>query len=270
MTGLIIALFAVIAYQFVVINNLKKKLAQANGTSTDSSLFGEKKQIVYSWSLDSARKIKLKGHLQLSFNTDEIKQLREANPYFIPNPNKDNVDNLRTMYEYMQSHPRTIKNVAEIVKYINRQCSHNGIGEMDKLQFVLDFVQEPNIKYIHDYDCSEINKSSQYVRFPDETLFDRHGDCDCKSFLAASLFHVMGYNVLFMMSQKLEHAAICIEYDQRWKSFLQDQDDLADVLISIDNRKYVFCETTSDGFRIGGIGQNQSVADFDTVLELKA
>lgn len=272
MVYLVIILTVLVLYLLFIIHDLKSKLSDLSLPSSVSSPFskGKEVKVVYSWKLDSARNVKLKGHLELIFNTEEIRQQREANPYMLSNPYMDNVANLRKMYYYMLSHPKHITHVADIVKYINRECSRNGVGELDKLQFVLDFVQEPNIKYIHDYDCDEINRTVQYIRYPDETLFDRHGDCDCKSFLAASLFHVMGYNVLFMLSHKLEHAAICVEYDQRWRNFIQGKDCPSDVLTEIGGRKYVFCETTSDGFRIGGIGKNQSVEDFDTVLELRS
>ncbi|MCQ2208050.1 MAG: hypothetical protein MJZ02_07525, partial [Paludibacteraceae bacterium] len=97
---------------------------------------------------------------------------------------------------------------------------------------------------------------------------DRHGDCDCKSFLAATLFHLMGYNVLFLISYKLQHAAICIEYDQRWQPLLQNAKN--NVITEIEGRKYVYCETTSDHFRIGGISPEYTVNDFETKIELRA
>lgn len=269
---LLLVLVLVVICQFFVILNLKSRLSAAKSIDVPASITGggENVTVQYNWKLDSARNAKLKGLLELTFNTEDIRILREANPYFIPNPNFDNVANLRTMYQYMLSHPITIMHIAEIVKYINRECSRAGVGELDKLQFVLDFVQEPNIKYIHDDECEELHNSRQYIRFPDETLFDKHGDCDCKSFLAASIFHVMGYNILYMLSCKLAHAAICIEYDNRWKYLMQDKQSLSDVLVDIGGRRYVFCETTSDGFRIGGIGEGQSVCDFETVLELRS
>lgn len=263
--------FLIIVYLIIKLVKTKKKHSESTSIPDFDEPQGKDcKSVTYSWKLDSARKTQLKGHLTLNFDPKEIAEQRAANPYAIPTPGMDNETCIKKMYYYMLSHPRTIMHVADIVKYINRECSKKGVGELDKLQFVLDFVQEPNVKYNYDDDCKEIYNSRQYIRFPDETLYDRHGDCDCKSFLAAALFHVMGYNVLFMMSQKLMHAAICIEYDQRWEPLLQSKKQIEDVTVELNGRKYVFCETTSDGFRIGGIAEDSSIDDFDIILELRA
>lgn len=224
----------------------------------------------FSWQLDSSRRIKLMGEMDMDFDADAVMAQRRANPFASPRTDFQNKERLHEMYYYMLSHPETLANSAKIVQYINRLCSQRGISELDKLQFVLDFVQEPNIKYILDGESKELAGAIQYIRFPDETLFDGHGDCDCKSFLAATLYHLMGYSVLYLLSQKLQHAAICIEYDKRWGTNLHQQSNMKDVTVEVNGQWYIFCETTSDGFRIGGISSRQSINDFDTMLELRA
>ncbi len=259
--------FAVIILLIKLLLSKNKKIKEA--VSLISSDNNETVSITYSWKLDSARKSKLKGHLTLRFDPEEIKEQRMNNPFATFNNvnNLDTTTNLRNMYFYMLNHPRTLLHVAEVVKYINKECSRNNIGELDKLQFVLDFVQEPNVKYNYDQDCAEIQYPKEYIRFPDETLYDRHGDCDCKSFLAATLFHLMGYDVLFLISYKIHHAAICIEFNDRWKALLQNS--MESVITEYEGRKYVYCETTSDHFRIGGISPDFTVKDFEIKIELK-
>lgn len=278
MTFLFIALFMleliiyVQALAIVILVRMlvsKNKKEQSSATFVDSGDYGKDSlKVTYSWKLDSARKTKLKGHLMLQFNPEEIQEQREANPFAVIS-NRTTEQKLKEMYYYMLSHPRTMMHAAEVVKYVNRVCSQNGIGELDKLQFLLDFVQEPNVKYSYDNDCEEIRCQEEYVRFPDETLLDRRGDCDCKSFLAMLLFHIMGYNVLYLLSYKKQHAAVCIEYDQRWQPNLQNKKELEDVTLTHEGRKYVFCETTSDSFRIGGISEGLSVKDFEVRIELR-
>ena len=260
---LIIQSIIIILLIAILVSKNKKKKAE---TSLMDVYDGKEERITYSWKLDSARKTKLKGHLVLHFNLKELSEQRLNNPFAIT-PHHDTESNLRDMYYYMLNHPRTLLHAIEVVKYINRECSRNNVGELDKLQFVLDFVQEPNIRYNYDHDCAEIQHSKEYIRFPDETLYDRNGDCDCKSFLATILFHLMGYNVLFIISYKLGHAAICIEYDQRWQALLQN--DKEDVTTEIDGRKYVYCETTSDHFRIGGISSDFTINDVETRIEFR-
>ncbi len=257
-----------LAYKLLSVKQGKKYEASLPGRKHLKK--GEGELRTFSWSLDSPQKTKLKGHLMMRFDPEYIKELRQANPYSNPAGVRDNVTNLKQMYFYMLNHPKTIMNLVTIVQFINRECSKVGVRELDKLQFVLDFVQEPNIDYAYDEDCPEISNIHEYVRFPDETLYDRRGDCDCKSFLAASLFHLMGYNVLYMLSYKQRHAAICVEYDEKWRGLLQNREKMTDIYMDIAGRKYVFCETTSDGFRIGGIDDDLSVKDFEIILELRA
>ena len=80
----------------------------------------------------------------------------------------------------------------------------------------------------------------------------------------------MGYNVFYILSEKLGHAAICIEYDSRWSSRLDNKTNIRNATIEINGRWYIYCETTSDGFRIGNISKKESVKDFETILELRA
>ena len=264
MAFIILFQFAVIVLLIYLLISKDKEVKSMASLLPDTRTVS--KSITYSWKLDSARKTKLKGHLTLRFNPEEIEEQRMNNPFALF-PNHDTEDKLRKMYFYMLGNPRTLMHAAEVVKYINRECSRNNVGELDKLQFVLDFVQEPNLRYNYDHDCAEIQHSREYVRFPDETLYDRNGDCDCKAFLAATLFHLMGYNVLYLLSYKIGHAAICIEYDQRWQALLQDSPK--DVTTEVDGRKYVYCETTSDNFRIGGISPEYTIKDFETKIELR-
>lgn len=224
----------------------------------------------YKWKLDSPRGVKLQGQLSLELDPQSIMEQRRNNPFASPSTAFRNEERLYDMYYYMLMHPEMLVNSSKIIQYINRLCSQQNISELDKLQFVLDFVQEPNIRYILDSDGPELAGAVQYVRFPDETLLDGHGDCDCKSFLAITLYHLMGYSVLYLLSQKLHHAAICIEYDRRWKTSMRQPSDLSDVTVEINGQQYIFCETTSDGFRIGGIGAHQSINDFETKLEFRA
>ena len=107
------------------------------------------------------------------------------------------------------------------------------------------------------------------MRFPDEVLFDKEGDCDCKSSLTAALFHELGFNVIIMLSQKLQHAAIGIEYKEEWLPNIKVEDKET-VIREYNGRKYLYCETTGDGYRVGQIKENSSIQDFETIVEINA
>ena len=137
------------------------------------------------------------------------------------------------------------------------------------VQFVLNFVQTPNFSYQIDEECESIGFQKEYMRFPDETLCDKEGDCDCKSFLAASILHCLGYNVIFMLSKKLKHAAIAVECKDEWFDFI-GYSNIENVKLEYNGRNYLYCESTGEGNRVGDIKEGDSIKDFETIVELPA
>ena len=135
------------------------------------------------------------------------------------------------------------------------------------MQFALDFAQAPNITYCVDENSASIEYAKEYMRFPDEVLYDKEGDCDCKSSLTAALFHELGYNVIFMLSQKLKHAAIGIECKEEWLQNINPENPDS-VLREYNGKRYLYCETTGDGNKIGHIKENDSIQDFETIIEV--
>lgn len=232
---------------------------------------GEKKSMNYTWMLDPSRGKKLRGNITLQFDSGFIHALRRQNPFYGSSVSYSSIEScIHFMIQYQLSHPETLANLFKIVNYINRMCSREALYEYDRLQFVLDFVQEPCIKYIHDDECQEIGNPAEYFRFPEETLYDQRGDCDCKSMLACMLFYLMGYKVMFLISTKLEHAAICIEYDNRWAKQIPPAYMNGKAITNIDGKQYIYCETTGDGFRIGSISPSRSIDDFEMCIPFEA
>lgn len=107
------------------------------------------------------------------------------------------------------------------------------------------------------------------MRFPDEVLFDKEGDCDCKCSLTAAIFRELGYNVIIMLSKKLQHAAIGIEGKDEWLKTIKP-DSTENIVREYNDKKYLYCETTGDGYRIGHIQDNSSIQDFETIVEINA
>ena len=69
-----------------------------------------------------------------------------------------------------------------------------------------------------------------------------------------------------MLSEKLKHAAIGVESkDQAWLEPLTNPED---VVIEHNGVQYLYCETTGAGFHVGQIKENESIKDFETILEL--
>ena len=176
--------------------------------------------------------------------------------------------NIRSIFTYLTSDPNRTVKVREIATYIKERINEAKLPELDLIQFALDFVQTPNIAYNIDEKSSSIDFAKEYMRFPDEVLYDKEGDCDCKSSLTAALFHELGYNVIVMLSEKLAHAAIGIECKEEWLNVIK-VDNIDTILKEYNGKNYLYCETTGDGYRIGQIEENSSIQDFEIIVEFK-
>lgn len=121
------------------------------------------------------------------------------------------------------------------------------LSPWDRLQTVLGFCQQPNIRYVldesdestRDLDGSRIG---DYCRYPLETLVDKQGDCDCHSILAACLCYTLGYDCCVFSirtkNAKSLHLALGI-MPPAANILLPDS-----IVARIGKRHYYYCETT--------------------------
>ena len=224
---------------------------------------------VFSWELDSLLGNQLKGRLPLEMDSAQIDELRERNPFNTYGKDGNTyAQNVQSIFRYLKMNPDKMGSVRQVAEYIRETVRLAGLPELDMLQFALDFVQEPNIKYVIDEQSAPILFAREYMRFPAEVLYDKEGDCDCKSSLASALFLCLGYKVIFLISEKLKHAAIGLECkDRSWLTQLRAA-NVDDVVLDHNGTLYLYCETTGDGFHLGQIKENESIKDFETILEL--
>lgn len=220
---------------------------------TDETVREERR---FNWELDSSS-VKLAGAITLSFDPQKIAVLREQNP-FRTDPAEDHMENIRTLFAKCED----TEKVRQVVRYVDKVSREKHLSERDKMQFILDFVQKPNIQYAYDEDCDEIGNIKEYARFPDETMYDGRGDCDCKAALAAILYREAGHKVAYVTTQS--HAAIAVAFKQQADPELARM--AAESLITNDGYLYFFCETTGDGFKIGDLGSTMKDDIEDTVF----
>ena len=209
----------------------------------------------FSWKLDSWYH-QLSGELTLAFNPDKIGAIRMANPFRL-NPNGTFKANVSQLLESCKTNK-----VHQVLRYIDRQARKAGLGEIDTMQFILDFVQKPNIEYEFDDKCEEIGCPREYARYPDETMYDGRGDCDCKAVLAAVLFREAGYKTAYLTTSN--HAAIAVAMKSKSAAELVSMADQS--LVTNDGYMYFFCETTGDGFKIGDLGDTTKEAVTDIIF----
>lgn len=210
-------------------------------------------ELKYDWKLDSPYTEDLYGSLKLRFKQEDIDKLRLQNPFRQGN---DYYNHVRKMLKekHDERHLKIINN------YIAVLGSRNDLTMLETIQFILDFVQKPNIDYKYD---KESTLFDEYVRYPEETLFDKVGDCDCKAMLAAALFRNAGFSVLYITSNT--HAAVAVECRPEWFSNWNNP-SLRDGLIVHEGKFYYFCETTGDNFRVGDTCCN--VDEFKYIINL--
>lgn len=226
-------------------------------------------QRLYEWELDSPEVKNVKGQLALYFDERYITELRSENPFFNQRKDKSVSVMVNEMFSYLMDHKTLTLRSRYIVQRIQEISKQYGLSPEDTLQFTLDFVQEPNIRFVLNRDSASIQKFEDYIRYPDEVLYDKEADSNSKAFLAAILVHYLKYNVVFLYSRLQHHGAIGIEVDKSW---LKDKrifgQNIEDITFTYNHRQYVFCETTADGFRIGGTMGGMSPDDFDEKVEI--
>jgi hypothetical protein len=217
----------------------------------------------YSWELDSDESL-LTGELELFFTQEEIDELRQRNP-FRTEASLDFNRNIELLFKEKTDN----SHLKRINHYILKAAYEATISELDTMQFILDFVQEPNISYIADEESPETG-GVEYARFPVETLFDKRGDCDCKAVLAAALFRNAGYKVAYITSH--DHAAVAVACPKKWfGGYRMDKLYGAEkqAFFDKDGTLYYFCETTGDSFRVGDYSKNISPDDFKNIRFLR-
>ena len=197
--------------------------------------------VEYNWKLqpfDSAAELEFQ--VAFWYDREQVDSQRLMNPFYMENPHQ-----IDPPFPHLAG------------KY--------GLTEADRLQQVLDFVQQA-IAYVKDDESKTISKPYIYVRFPDETLFDREGDCNCKAFLAASMYYMMGLDVVYASSTTLGHTVIGVKLGQE----ILDACGIEagnDNVLEYNNQRYILCETTHGGFRIGQTAEGDSAARFDVIVE---
>ena len=227
----------------------------------------------FDWDLDSFNDKVVHGHISMGIDSEDIDNLRMVNPYYLEMPSLyNNMAALKIYVKRMLSYlhdtsapDRTLR-IRYVLQEIKNIADRHSLNELDRLQFVLDFVQKPNIGYKLDSECREdLASPDQYMRYPDETLYDHVGDCKSKSFLAANMFYLMGYNVLLLLSTNLQHTAVAVAMDDDLEAYFYSFEDSVK---EYKGRRYIFCETTNDGFKIGDIGSSRSMENFDIIIDL--
>lgn len=210
-----------------------------------------------------------KHHFSLKFNPEDIGKIRDENPTQFKFFDFGQV--LQLLYknesaeviskEEYELHFYGSKAVEKLKPIVNSY-----VNLYDKAMVILSFVQNPNIVYTKDNESSELLEHFKdkgnvnlrdYWRFPSESLFDRHGDCECKTVLALYLFKKLLCNtkksnvdaVMLIMNgedNQSSHAALGLHLEEDLCPLVS-----VETVVSYNDKKYYYCECTGQGFEIG-------------------
>jgi len=235
------------------VSDTKKEIKQPTGTIQKS----------YEWELGAESKKECFGQISMFFDVKEMSIQRQANPFYMQRMDLPMAECIKDMYRYLtERNDEALHRVGWIAKCIEDQSKN--LTELEKIQFIIDFVQEPNIKYCLDQDSRNVNYAVNYIRFPDETLYDMEGDADCKAFLATMIFVVLGYKVVFLHSRIKKHAivGVCPKDASLLNQFSGES------ILRLRGVSYLLCECTGDDFFIGHIISGIKQSDFETMVAL--
>ena len=247
----------------------------------EDSLFDKKTELLnkpegdvsveFQWKLQSFTPEKeLDCFISFWYDRDLIESERIMNPFYMENPalrNKPSIfkDYVGKMIDMIKNRSEMTYHLRYVIQEIGRIADRNELSAMDRLQIVLDFAQQA-IEYVKDNESKTICKPYIYVRFPDESLFDREGDCNCKAFLAGAMYYLMGHDVLYASSTKLGHTLIGLKLSPellaQYGITMNDNNTL-----EYNNSRYILCETTHSGFKIGTTDVTDTASKFDVIVE---
>jgi len=126
-----------------------------------------------------------------------------------------------------------------------RQQIDEAVSEMEltmvqKVSFVAAFIQ--SLHYTAD---SVTTPPDDYPLYPLETLFQRGGDCEDTTILAAALLDSMGYDVALLYLGVANHIALGVYLPGYHGSYYEHE-----------CKKYYYQETTGEGWEVGQIPPN--------------
>ena len=125
--------------------------------------------------------------------------------------------------------------VVQLANKLHEGAIREGYDAFDEVSFILAFVQ--SLPYTSDDTTTGFD---EYPRFPVETLVDGGGDCEDTSILFATITLILNYDTIFISPPN--HYAVGI-----WGT------NLIGSYYTYNNRRYYYCETTGNNWRIGQI-----------------
>lgn len=129
--------------------------------------------------------------------------------------------------------------ISELARQLEDIFRRNGGVPSYTSRAYAEFIKQFVASFPYEYDDRSIGHM-EYGRFPIETLYDGKGDCECLSFLLASLFAHAGFKTAMLggftkPGRKGGHAAVGLAIAT----------NPGDSVLRFENTDYVYCEAVS-------------------------
>lgn len=126
--------------------------------------------------------------------------------------------------------------LTEMAYTIYHTAQEAGFTERETINYVIAFVQ--SLPYTVDKVSTPGN---DYPKYPIETLFERGGDCEDTSILAAAILDQMGFDVALLILYNEDHCAVGIATEASGSYY------------EYEGKEYYYLETTGEGWQLGEI-----------------
>jgi len=136
-------------------------------------------------------------------------------------------------YGAMATDPGDDVLIYSLVRQLNDEARASNFSELDKLRFVLKFVQS----LTYTADNATTPSYMEYPRYPVETLFEQRGDCEDTSILLAAILTQMGYDVAIIFFERFDHMGLGIYVPFEEKMY-------GNSWIYPDGRRYWYLDTS--------------------------
>lgn len=143
------------------------------------------------------------------------------------------------IYKWVVYPEAVTEEVKEVALQLREISKDKGFYKIEEITNVLSLVQQA-IPYSYDKDSAP-HHEEEYPRYPIETLYDKTGDCECKTFLVCSLLTTLGYETVYFALPG--HVALGVASDARVSGYFK----------TYKGKRYYYYETTAEGWRFGQI-----------------
>lgn len=198
-----------------------------------------------------------KHNLALALSLKDYRDYKEKRrPTFGDNLTRNEVANeFLTKYSYIAADRGDDIVIGNLVQQLEREAASHRLDELEKIDFVLSFVQ--GLTYATDNTTTA--SYDEYPRYPVETLFEQRGDCEDTSILMAAILTEMGYDVAYILFEGFDHMGLGINFPVGYgNSWMHEQTERRYWYLDTSGKRSTgwapdeYAETPAYVFPIGG------------------